>query len=634
MTNTEYKKKKRDLAVPVFFKKKVFITAMLLICSGIMAVMATYAWFILSTAPEVSGVTTTVGANGSLEMALLTNETGANTSLIKADVGDSIEVVGRVAGNVTWGNLVDLADTGYGLNMLTIYPSVLNEKDGTLDRIAMLNVPHNGYDGRIKAVSSDTSAAVYRNGAFDSSNANYGVRAIGSVGGGGSREGYLSSAKSGFTASRNSAKSALQNAITANGSVLASAALKGTGGSFTVSEIKAILAMTEGVKNSLDYAMTSYKQAMIANAAASSMSDSDFASVRIGISAAKGSAFSQYAGYLPSGVTTSDLSALEGSISDAEIAVQLISALLYNAEGDPVSDETTFSQNDVSTALGKLITNVSALSFTDNEAIIESGRFPGLITAAADYAGAFQVSIAGFTLSVDTSSNEGKGKLASIDLDDLKAPESASQTSTTSQIISTFYGYVVDLAFRTNVSDSNLQLQTEAIDRVYTDGAGATRGSGSAVIYTYADGMSDTQIKSMLSSVRMVFFDPDSGKIFAKAKLGDPTIESVGKTATAGLYLIDNAGQPMPDQSTILALPLVTPQKLSALVYLDGSSLNNTSVINAENSGTMRLNLQFSSSAKLNPMVDNDLKNQSTVPNIPDKAPAVTTEAEQPEQAD
>lgn len=52
-------------------------------------------------------------------------------------------------------------------------------------------------------------------------------------------------------------------------------------------------------------------------------------------------------------------------------------------------------------------------------------------------------------------------------------------------------------------------------------------------------------------------------------------------------------------------------EKVSVLVYLNGEDIDNGSVINAENSGSMALNLQFSSSVKLNPMIDDDLKNAS-----------------------
>ena len=41
------------------------------------------------------------------------------------------------------------------------------------------------------------------------------------------------------------------------------------------------------------------------------------------------------------------------------------------------------------------------------------------------------------------------------------------------------------------------------------------------------------------------------------------------------------------------------------------TKIDNGSVINAENSGSLALNLQFASSVKLNPMIDDDLKNAS-----------------------
>ena len=202
MTDAEYRREKKKVSVPFFFKRKIFMVIMMLICSGIMAVTATYAWFILSTAPEVVGVTTTVGANGSLEIALLNNETGKDLDLITADVGQSISIVGAVEGNVTWGNLVDVSDASYGLNTIVMYPALLNETNGVIDVNAMLSVPRNGVDGRITGINSNTVPAVYTGTAFSTANANYGVRAIGSMGGGTGREAFLSSAKGSFNPDR------------------------------------------------------------------------------------------------------------------------------------------------------------------------------------------------------------------------------------------------------------------------------------------------------------------------------------------------------------------------------------------------------------------------------------------------
>ena len=58
-------KRKQDI------KTKLMAAIAMLLVSSIMMVSSTYAWFTLSTAPEVTGIQTSVGANGNLEMALL-----------------------------------------------------------------------------------------------------------------------------------------------------------------------------------------------------------------------------------------------------------------------------------------------------------------------------------------------------------------------------------------------------------------------------------------------------------------------------------------------------------------------------------------------------------------------------------
>lgn len=58
-------------------KKLMGAVAMLLVAS-IMVVSSTYAWFTLSTAPEITGISTSVGANGNLEIALLNSDTAGD----------------------------------------------------------------------------------------------------------------------------------------------------------------------------------------------------------------------------------------------------------------------------------------------------------------------------------------------------------------------------------------------------------------------------------------------------------------------------------------------------------------------------------------------------------------------------
>ena len=613
MTEAEYREKKRGIVVPFFFKRKIFMVFMMLVCSGIMAVMSTYAWFILSTAPEVVGVTTTVGANGSLEIALLNNETGVDPGTITADVGQSITIVGAVEGNVTWGNLVDVSDASYGLNTIIMYPAVLNETDGILDVNAMLSIPRNGVDGRITGLTANTMPALYNGTAFVTGDARYGVRAIGSVGGGSNRGAYLASAKNSFEASRTSALSAAQNAVAANGATLISAAMGGTGGTYTYDQVVGLQSMAAGLKNALNYILTSYKSAIIANAAGNaSVSDSSFDTIRTGVTAAKASDLANYANNYPGGMSIQALNALAVSIADAEIAVNLANNLLYENYGTedekPVPNTTTYPYSQVAGIIQK-IANTDSLGSENvdgNSLQLSATSGGGLITAVADHAGDYSVSLGVGAINASTTNNIGKGLLNSIDLSGLSAPTDNSSEVEANTTVTEIYGYVVDLAFRTNVS-ANLQMQAEAIDRVYTDGAGATAGSGTGVIYTAPAGMTEAQVNSMLGAVRVVFFDPDTGTLYATGKLGAPQVQATNgtdavTTATAGVVLDS-------EDVALTELEAAVPKKVSVLVYLDGTVLNNVSVFNGQDSGTLVFNFQFSSSADLKPMVDSDLKN-------------------------
>ena len=93
-------KRRRDI------KNKLMAAICMLLVSSIMMVSTTYAWFTLSTAPEVTGINTAVGANGNLEMALLPKD--GELSSITSAAGDG--VIAMEQRNITWGNLVDVSD--------------------------------------------------------------------------------------------------------------------------------------------------------------------------------------------------------------------------------------------------------------------------------------------------------------------------------------------------------------------------------------------------------------------------------------------------------------------------------------------------------------------------------------------
>lgn len=168
-------------------KSKLMATVSMLLVSAILLTNVSYAWFVLSTAPEVSGVSTTSGANGALEIALQsTTTTGtAQRAVISSGVGDSsfMENQTIATANTTWGNIVDLS-TGYGLEGITLYPSRLNINKTTnhVERNSYLKVPSYGTDGRISDLKyTDKTHYVETGGtgAFESGTNNYGVNVLG-----------------------------------------------------------------------------------------------------------------------------------------------------------------------------------------------------------------------------------------------------------------------------------------------------------------------------------------------------------------------------------------------------------------------------------------------------------------------
>ncbi|MBQ7398622.1 MAG: hypothetical protein IJW09_07370, partial [Clostridia bacterium] len=144
----EYKKKLPKL------KEKVLATALLVILAFAMATTSTFAWLVLSRAPEVSNVSTTVAANGNLEIALASGSLEALIAPGASAVGDSNKDL--LERNITWGNLINLADPAYGLEELTLRPAMLNYS--SLAESPLYGAIY-GEDGRIKTLSSNFAYA-------------------------------------------------------------------------------------------------------------------------------------------------------------------------------------------------------------------------------------------------------------------------------------------------------------------------------------------------------------------------------------------------------------------------------------------------------------------------------------------
>lgn len=133
-------------------KAKLMAATSLLLVSAILLSLTTYAWFILSTAPEVTEMQTTAGANGSLEIAL---QTGESANGILDRVGSSSAVGSLKEANSTWGNVVDLSGNTYGLQGLSLLPARLNiDASGNVSKSSPLKMPLFGQDGRISELAN------------------------------------------------------------------------------------------------------------------------------------------------------------------------------------------------------------------------------------------------------------------------------------------------------------------------------------------------------------------------------------------------------------------------------------------------------------------------------------------------
>lgn len=179
--------KEKILAMQKQVTGKLMAAISMLLVSAILMCLTSYAWFILSTAPEVSNLKTTAGANGALEIALQsTNEAGNGRADITSAVGSSHAVKSAAESNTYWGNVVDLTE-GYGLEHVTLYPSRLKltptKVDGktsyAVDTGTILQVPQFGQDGRVTGLL-DATKTHYAGDKFTTGN-NWGVNVLGAV---------------------------------------------------------------------------------------------------------------------------------------------------------------------------------------------------------------------------------------------------------------------------------------------------------------------------------------------------------------------------------------------------------------------------------------------------------------------
>ena len=633
-------------------KKKLMGAICMLLVASIMVVSSTYAWFTLSTAPEITGISTSVGANGNLEMALLNSESFANPdTVIKSEVGDSTKDVKLK--NLTWGNLVDLS-TGYGLDKIKLMPAALNINGAagafTVTQDNLLATPTYGTDGRVADLSGKTYTAKYdgTNWAFDKDNPGYGVRAIGSNNNLTPQQAGLLGAKSEYNQALSTAKTTIQNALSTNGKGLSNAvmALALDGGAEQLKEDQqaAINAMVEAAEKALteiDKAYVALLKASVTSLDAAKYSAASGALADKATLAEAISALNALTDLQGESVVPTQLTALQNTLKTNKDAVSTAKSKCtagdYQAALNALVDATKVKVNGF--AKKDMITDGEANSDFVN-AVVQAG---GAVVEMPDGSGVFAYigSVAGNYAAPTKVDINYKG----LKLTDFPAtmkttatPEATagallqnitpSGDAGTNVSLSDTYGYALDMAFRTNAASSYLKLQTEAMQRVYSDSKNTdTQGGGSYMAFkstTNAAGapnLDDATITKLMKAIHVAFIDPDNGTIYSIAtldnikrdgdfmkgalKLNDLTATEGAKPTFSLTARTDTDGT----EAKLMDLEQNKAKKLTVIVYLDGPTVTNADVANAETSLEGTLNLQFSSSAELKPMENTALKN-------------------------
>lgn len=550
-------------------KNKLIAAIAMLLVSSIMMVSTTYAWFTLSTAPEVQGITTTVGANGNLEIALA-HPTGDN-SWIGTAVGDANQ--GWVVKNLTWGNLLNLQDAGYSLDQLTLLPTRLNiiDGDGTRDTLhgSPLMIPVYGADGRI----SELDGNKMNYGAKDPSGngflvnptvqytlggqtitvpnyKGYGVRALGTSSTQSETELNFQIALNAVNTYRGQAFNKANAAIGGEyGAALADMAVTHAGarGNDT-NEYKPFVSKLQGMMGELSAASNYVEKALINALVAISNANIPYGGADKTIGDAEvPNADKTVREYLKDGESIGMSVIWENIPTDIKEELEeqfptLVSAYnVWKATKTQV-DTTTAQVNGLAALDSVLWTNVSPVlsglmnlnnvtlngmaldSLTKAELLKNVGNLNLELNDGSGVLANFGKLTGNLSTTVELTDDamyEGES-LGGVEINIMTKSVPAAgplltqvratinsigavQGSDSTTALDVIYGYVLDFVFRTNAANSNLLLQTEGAQRIYGDSTNAAT-MGLGSTMTFGGKYSDLQsLVNMMSGIRVVF---------------------------------------------------------------------------------------------------------------------------------
>lgn len=719
----------------VSIKSKLMAAVAMLLVASFMVVSSTYAWFTLSTAPEITGVKTSVGANGNLEIALLDSDS-ANLDLtgIANNVQTTTGGIGNLVDrNMTWGNIIEISNASeknpYGLDEITLMPSRLalagaTTVDTTTTYTLMsekpLSVPAYGADGRISALSNDKMVhGTWTGTGF--AQGGTGVRALGTVASMTQAELDYRSARLAYATAINNAFNLANNTLNANKQAMVNTVMSVAMGTTDTYDVKAIIDMIyalspetgDGLVKYLEDARKNIVKALYIVAASATetyatpidvtFADDGTPSIKTAaatatvpnwdnLSSTNAGVMKDYNGLLEK------ITSIQTALAEAKAKIKDLNGATTTTDADTVkailrplfdtsavklgSGENEVAIGDLRTKLnekfpggisatnaGEVLTWMQEQGYIGQDKVIDAKMSAGIfadihqatgraISASAEFMVVFTIRMSTAvteTYKVEYATN------AQATGTDIPYPTVADASASTD--LTDYYGYALDFAFRTNAKNSNLQLQTTATNRIYSEGGSDdAMGGGSTMRFKSGDsvGFTEEDVANLMSSIRIVFVN-DADEIIAVAGAKTETItEGSGETATTRTkviyrsevegtdtyvvadivlydfeftYVVDNETTKDVDESvnngkiklnsiknanekgatTLMPLVQNTATALSAYVYLDGDDVENGDVAaNVATSMVGSINLQFSSDAELKPMEYSELMNPST----------------------
>lgn len=621
-------------------RQKLIAALSMLLVSTILLTTTSYAWFVLSVAPEVTGITTNVGANGSLEIALLNTQTRQDMSTIRSAAGDSL-AQNRPTGNNTWGNLVDLSDAGYGLSGVTLLPARLDASasgDGFTVNSGLLAIPTYGYDGRVIDVTENAMSAVYSANGFSLTlgEQDYGVRAVGTTSSMSVQESELAAAKTNISTYTNSAKTGAIDALQNNGSAMFDVILAhamDSAATYNDENVSNLKKLVTDLQTSVDYIDLALRYGVVAIAASETSDEDTFILLRDTVMNQEKELSSimqelNIQGAIPGDFTNwvSGLDEIQNNLNDASNACDVLTSGTYSWEDirgvlDKIMNVNGIFINEFSYDELNMDTATSLLG---KDIVVTLAPGSGLLVEIADYVDNYstfvRVDILG-EIEIITASTVETPYLSVLAAAVRTLEAADSSGNDTAVTLTATYGYALDLAFRCNAANADLLLQTTPEQRIYEESTSvSTMGGGSFMEFTSMDENLTMEQKLLLMDAIRVGFLDDMGNLLCVAKLNTSNHTGGSAATKASLYIYDYAfsaedgsmimGERQVAENTITTLNQNTPKAITVVVWLDGDMVDN-SMVSATNSTSLggTLNLQFATSANLVPAANSDLLN-------------------------